>query len=116
MKFLNSEKFYSLVSILGNFIVNSSEELVKQWLGTVVGQRFLKWFTDIIVSKFWDSFVEPLMRVGAVRAGYEYDKNNAEERFKKLKKVEGTTDEELYLRTLNDTFNRVPIIRKKADL
>jgi len=66
MKKLSSEKFYSLVSVVGNFVVNSSEEVVKQWLGTVIGQRFLKWVTDIIVSKFWDSIVERLVSLKAI--------------------------------------------------
>lgn len=102
--FLSSDSFYKLIKIIGDFLVNASEQVVKQWLGTVIGQRFFKWLTDILITRFYDSIIEPLMRVGVVRVGYYYDLKDAENKIKKLKKAEASNDLEEYLRTLDDVF------------
>ena len=103
---MNSEIFYKLVRILGDFLVNVTEKILKEWLGTVIGQRFLKWLTDILVTRFYDTIIEPIVRVGVIRAGYYYDKNDAENKIKKLNKAEESGDVDEYLRTLNDVFRR----------
>lgn len=96
------------MKIIGDFFVNVTEEVLKQWLGTTVGQRFLKWFTDILVTRFYDKIVEPIVRVGVVRMGYYYDVNDAEEKIKKLKKAEDSNDSDAYRRALNDAFRKLP--------
>lgn len=95
-----------MIKTFGNFLVNASEEVVKQWLGTQIGLRFFKWFTDIIISRFWNTIVEPFMRVAAVRVGYYYDVNDSDNKFKKLKKAEDSNDVDEYLRALNDVFRK----------
>lgn len=104
--FISSETFYKIIKILGDFIVNVTEKLLKEWLGTVIGQRFLKWLTDILVTRFYDKVVEPLMRVSVVRIGYYYDLNDVDNKIKKLKKAEDSNDVDEYLRTLNDVFRK----------
>lgn len=105
-KFFSSESFYKIISVTGNFVVDATETVAKEWLGTVIGQRFLKWFTDIIVTRFFDTIAEPFMRVAAVRMGYYYDRSDAVDKFKKLKKAEDSNDVDEYLRTLNDVFRK----------
>ena len=105
-KLFSSESVYSILKVIGDFIVNSTEVLFKQWLGTVIGQRFLKWLTDILISRFYDTIIVPLMRVGVIRLGYYYDVNSAEEKIKKLKLAEDSNDVDEYLRTLNTVFTK----------
>lgn len=93
-----------MVKTVGDILVDMTEPLLKQWLGTVVGQRWLKWATDIIVSRFYDSVVKVLLRVGAVRAGYIFDDSHADRIIIRLQTAEETNDEELYMRTLNDAL------------
>lgn len=97
-----SNKFYSVVKSISNTLLDISEPALKQWLGTVIGQRFLKWFTDIIIKRFFIEIAEPIMRVGVIRVGYYYDVNEAKDKIKKLKNAEDANNEELYIATLND--------------
>lgn len=105
-KIFSSESVYSFLKIIGDYIVNITEGIVKQWLGTQVGGRFLKWLTDIIVTRFYDTIVIPLMRVSVIRLGYYYDIHDAENKIKKLKIAEDSNDVDEYLRTLNDVFRK----------
>jgi hypothetical protein len=105
-KSLSSETFYKLISTLANGILNISEEFLKQWLGTVMGGRFLKWFTDILVKRFADQLVRPIIMLGVIRLGYYYDVHDAKNKIKKLENAEDANDEELYIRTLNDILRK----------
>lgn len=107
---LSSEKFYELMKIIGDALVNMSEEFIKQWLGTQVGGRFMKWLTDILVTRFYDQTIKVFTRVGVIRLGYYYDEHDAANVIKKLKQAEEANDEDLYMRTLNDALRagRVP--------
>lgn len=103
-KFFTSEGFYSILKSVTNFTFNTCEVALKEWLGTVIGQRFLKWFTDLIITKFFDTLVEPIVRVAVIRVGYYYDKHEASIIIRKLNEAEEANDEELYMRTLNDAL------------
>ena len=103
---MKSETFYKVIRVIGDFLVDVTEKVLKEWLGTVIGQRFLKWITDILISRFFDTIIQPLIRVAVVRVGYYYDVNDAEDKIKKLKKAEDSNDVDEYLRTLNDVFGR----------
>lgn len=107
---LSSEKLYELMKIIGDGLVNLSEEFVKQWLGTEMGGRFMKWLTDILVTRFYDQTIRVFTRVGVIRLGYYYDEHDAANIIKKLNQAEEANDDELYMRTLNDALraNRVP--------
>jgi len=108
--YFTSEVFYTLLKKIGDTLVDMTEPLLKQWLGTVVGQRWLKWFTDIIVTRFMDQIVRVIMRVGAVRAGYIFDDSRADRIVIRLQTAEENNDEDLYMRTLNDALrsNKLP--------
>lgn len=101
-----SDKFYNLLKSISNVILGVSEEFLKQWLGTVIGQRVLKFIIDFLVSRLFSEVVEPLMRVGVIRAGYYYDINDAQEKIKKLKNAEDSNDKKLYIDTLNSILRK----------
>jgi len=103
-KLFSGEAFYTMLKSVGDTLVDMTEPLLKQWLGTVVGQRWLKWATDILVSRFYDTVVKVLLRVGTVRAGYIYDDSRADRIVIRLQTAEESNDEELYMRTLNDAL------------
>lgn len=107
-KLFNSENFYSFTKVIGDYIVNITEPMLKQFIGTYVGGRFLKWFTDILISRFYDTIVIPLIRVGVIRIGYYYDVRESEIIIRKLHEAEQANDDDLYMRTLNDALKRVP--------
>lgn len=105
-KIFSGEAFYTLLSKVSNIILDMSEEVLKQWLGTVIGGRFLKWFTDILIKRFSAELVKPIIALGVIRLGYYYDEKDAENKIKKLKQAEDANDEDYYLRTLNDVLRK----------
>lgn len=105
-KLFTSDRFYGVVKAIANFGINSTETMLKEWLGTVIGQRMLKWLIDILITKFYDQIIDPIIRVGVIRVGYYYDVHDAKDKIKKLKNAEDANDKELYLRTLNDILVR----------
>lgn len=70
----------------------------------------MKWFTDILVTRFYDQTIRVFTRVGIIRLGYHYDENDADNIIKKLNQAEAENNDEIYMRTLNDALrsNRVP--------
>jgi hypothetical protein len=105
-KSLSSDTFYKLISVLANGVLDISEGFLKQWLGTVIGGRFVKWFTDILVKRFADQLARPIIMLGVIRLGYYYDVHDAKNKIKKLENAEDANDEELYIRTLNDILRK----------
>jgi hypothetical protein len=103
-KLFSGEAFYSMVKTVGDLLVNMTEQLIKQWLGTVVGGRFMKWLTDIMVTKFYDETIRIFTRVGVIRLGYHFDDSRADRVIIRLQLAEEANDEELYMRTLNDAL------------
>ena len=101
-----SDKIFKTITTILDAIIGMIEGILKQWLGTVIGQRFLKWLTDILVTRFFDTIVEPLMRVGVVRVGYYFDLKDSKDRIKKLKAAEDSNNEQVYYDTLNDVFRK----------
>ena len=108
--YFTSDVFYNTATYIADKILDITEPLIKQWLGTVIGQRWLKWLTDVLVSRFYDQILRVLTTVGIIRLGYYYDVHDAENSIKKLHKAEDANDDELYMRTLNDALrtNRLP--------
>lgn len=101
-----SDKLYKFLKFISGNLLNVLEEFLKQWLGTVIGQRFLKFFIDFLVKRLFSQVVEPLMRVGVIRVGYMYDLHDAQNKIKKLEAAEASNNEELYIRTLNDILRK----------
>lgn len=100
----SSEPFYQMLKKVADILVSMTEELLKQWLGTYVGGRFMKWLTDILVTKFYDQTIRIFTRVGVIRLGYIFDDRHADKIIIKLQTAEEANDEELYMRTLNDAL------------
>lgn len=107
-KWFTSDIFYKIISVFGNFIVDVAEGIIKQWLGTVVGQRFFKWFTDKLTEKFFDQTIRVWTMVGTIRAGYMYDDSRADRIVIRLLEADEANDEDLYMRTLNDALRGLP--------
>jgi len=106
LKLFSSDTYFNIITKISEGVIGMVEEVVKQWVGTAIGQRWLKWFTDILITRFGDTIVKPAMRVWLVREGYRYDQADAKDRIKKLKAAEGSNDEQVYYDTLNDVFRK----------
>lgn len=103
-KIFSGEAFYTMAKTVADLLVTMTEEMIKQWLGTVIGGRFMKWLTDILVTKFYDQTIRVFTRVGVIRLGYMFDDSRADRVVLRLQLAEEANDEELYMRTLNDAL------------
>jgi len=102
--YFTSEVFYKTAKYIADKLLDITEPMIKQWLGTYVGGRFLKWFTDVLVTRFYDQIVRVLTRVGVIRLGYMFDDAQADRVVIRLQLAEESNDEDLYMRTLNDAL------------
>jgi hypothetical protein len=108
-KIFSGEAFYTMIKTVADLLVNMTEGVIKQWLGTVIGGRFMKWFTDILVTKFYDQTIRIFVRVGVIRLGYSFDDSHADRVVIRLQLAEEANDEELYMRTLNDALRGIKL-------
>jgi len=105
-KIFSGEAFYAVLDKCSTILLDIGEEALKQWLGTVIGMRFTKWFTDTLVKRFGSQLVRPLTAIYVIKFGYYFDDNAADNKIKKLERAEDANDEEYYMRTLNDILRK----------
>ena len=99
---MNTDKIYSITKRISDTLLNVLEKLSKEFVGTYVGQRFLKFITDFIVSRLFKEVAEPMMRVGVIKLNYYFDVNDSKNRIKRLVVAKESENEDLYRSTLND--------------